>query len=237
MQIQVRKLEDQNDQTHENNFHFQFSISHNNTKACASCNRVALVWEMASNLKLDISCPVCSEIYKEPVILSCSHSFCEASLQQFWESKQLSECPVCKKRSSKDSFLPNQALKTICESLSGTFIQEKEGTHIVRKEPSRKLECCDSEHPLCLDSKETAAAFDSRKAPLWSKDYLRSTLHSHTVASLCVLIMSPLLQAHADRPDEFTKPRSSFTESVGLRETEINFKLLAMFSISWLTLS
>lgn len=130
--------------------------SHNKTETCI-CATASSVLEMASTLKLGISCPLCSEIYKDPVILSCSHSFCKACLQNFWLSKQPSECPVCK-RSSTDSFFSNQALKTICESLSGTFLEE----------PNRKLECHDDEHPVCQDLKETAASFDSKVRRVYS---------------------------------------------------------------------
>uniref|UniRef100_A0A673KKY9 RING-type domain-containing protein n=1 Tax=Sinocyclocheilus rhinocerous TaxID=307959 RepID=A0A673KKY9_9TELE len=47
------------------------------------------------------SCPVCHEIFKSPVVLSCSHSVCKVCLQQFWRTRKTQECPVCR-RSSKD---------------------------------------------------------------------------------------------------------------------------------------
>uniref|UniRef100_A0A671K863 RING-type domain-containing protein n=1 Tax=Sinocyclocheilus anshuiensis TaxID=1608454 RepID=A0A671K863_9TELE len=57
---------------------------------------------MASLSEDDFSCPVCQEIFKNPVVLSCSHSFCKGCLQQFWRTKKTQECPVCRRRSSRD---------------------------------------------------------------------------------------------------------------------------------------
>uniref|UniRef100_A0AAY4BGC5 Tripartite motif-containing protein 35-like n=1 Tax=Denticeps clupeoides TaxID=299321 RepID=A0AAY4BGC5_9TELE len=70
----------------------------------------------------DLSCPVCYEIFKDPLIMSCSHSVCKVCLQKFWESKESRECPVCRRRSSKEPP-PNLALKNLCESFSVEKIQ------------------------------------------------------------------------------------------------------------------
>ncbi|XP_016115761.1 tripartite motif-containing protein 35-like [Sinocyclocheilus grahami] len=64
----------------------------------------------------ELSCPVCCEIFKTPVLLSCSHSFCKECLQQFWTTKETQECPVCRRRSSKDNPPVNLVLKNLCES-------------------------------------------------------------------------------------------------------------------------
>ncbi|ROI48965.1 Nuclear factor 7, ovary [Anabarilius grahami] len=69
----------------------------------------------------ELSCPVCCEIFKSPVLLSCSHSFCEECLQQFWRTTKTQECPVCKRRSSKDHPPYNLVLKNMCES----FLKER----------------------------------------------------------------------------------------------------------------
>ncbi|XP_036412965.1 zinc-binding protein A33-like [Colossoma macropomum] len=72
-------------------------------------------------LEQDLSCPVCFEIFNDPVILSCSHSFCRTCLQQSWEEKIERECPVCRCRSSEDHLPTNLALRSACES----FLQQK----------------------------------------------------------------------------------------------------------------
>ncbi|KAJ4943557.1 hypothetical protein JOQ06_006057 [Pogonophryne albipinna] len=48
---------------------------------------------MASRLEEDLCCSVCHDIFKDPVVLSCSHSFCRACLQSWWTEK-VTECPL-----------------------------------------------------------------------------------------------------------------------------------------------
>ncbi|XP_062390858.1 zinc-binding protein A33-like [Sardina pilchardus] len=64
----------------------------------------------------DLCCPVCCEIFKNPVILTCTHSFCKACLKQFWETKGSRECPVCRRKSSRLEPPFNLHLKNLCES-------------------------------------------------------------------------------------------------------------------------
>lgn len=64
----------------------------------------------------DLSCPVCCEVFKDPVLLPCSHSFCKSCLERFWESAVSCSCPVCRRRASKKSPLSNLALKNLCEA-------------------------------------------------------------------------------------------------------------------------
>uniref|UniRef100_A0A673JC88 RING-type E3 ubiquitin transferase n=1 Tax=Sinocyclocheilus rhinocerous TaxID=307959 RepID=A0A673JC88_9TELE len=69
---------------------------------------------MASLSEEELSCPVCHEIFKAPVLLSCSHSVCKECLQQFWRTKKTQECPVCRRRSSKE----NPPLYLRCDGVS-----------------------------------------------------------------------------------------------------------------------
>ncbi|XP_042565474.1 nuclear factor 7, brain-like [Clupea harengus] len=107
---------------------------------------------MASKLEEDLSCPVCTDIFKDPVILSCSHSFCKVCLQQFWETKGSRECPVCR-RSSKDEPPTNLALKNLCE----TFSQEKgqRGPLCSLHGDKLKLFCHDDQQLVCYSCRDS----------------------------------------------------------------------------------
>ena len=69
-----------------------------------------------SSLNDHLSCSVCCDIFEDPVILSCSHSFCKGCLQSWWTKKQEQQCPLCKRRSSKTEPLRNIALKNLSEA-------------------------------------------------------------------------------------------------------------------------
>ncbi|KAG1936408.1 E3 ubiquitin-protein ligase TRIM39-like [Pimephales promelas] len=101
----------------------------------------------------ELSCPVCCDIFKAPVVLSCSHSVCKECLQQFWRTKKTQECPVCRRRSSKDKPPLNLALKNLCES----FLTERNETCSSGSEEicslhceKLKLFCLEDKQPVCL---------------------------------------------------------------------------------------
>ncbi|XP_007547483.1 nuclear factor 7, brain-like [Poecilia formosa] len=57
---------------------------------------------MAENIERFLRCHLCSEIFRDPVSLSCNHSFCSSCLQKCWEQTGNKNCPICERRSSKD---------------------------------------------------------------------------------------------------------------------------------------
>ncbi|XP_030642404.1 tripartite motif-containing protein 35-like [Chanos chanos] len=101
----------------------------------------------------DFTCPVCCDIFRDPVVLSCSHSVCKVCIQQFWEKQDSKNCPVCRTTSSKEFPPPNLALKNLCE----TFLQERsQGTSAESEElcsqhrEKLKLFCVDDKQLVCL---------------------------------------------------------------------------------------
>ncbi|XP_030639311.1 E3 ubiquitin-protein ligase TRIM39-like [Chanos chanos] len=100
----------------------------------------------------NFSCPVCCDIYRDPVVLSCSHSVCKDCLQKFWEAKGTRECPVCRRRSSKDYAPPNLALKNLCEAfVQGKIQGPSSGSEELCSLHSEKLKlfCLEDKQPVC----------------------------------------------------------------------------------------
>jgi len=47
----------------------------------------------------ELKCPVCFELYKEPITLTCGHSFCRVCIETSWESREEGTgcvCPNCR---------------------------------------------------------------------------------------------------------------------------------------------
>ncbi|XP_030639472.1 E3 ubiquitin-protein ligase TRIM39-like [Chanos chanos] len=118
---------------------------------------------MASNSSFmgeDLICPVCRDVFRDPVLLSCSHSLCDVCLKRFWEIKGFQDCPVCRRRSSKSDPPKNLALKNLCE----TFLQVRSyGDPSMSEElcslhsERLKLFCLVEKQPVCVvcrDSKK-----------------------------------------------------------------------------------
>ena len=108
---------------------------------------------MDSQSEADLSCPVCHDIFKDPVVLTCSHSFCRDCLQRWWTQKQVKECPVCKERPLVSDPPRNLALKNLCES----FVLKRDQRASAESEPrcslhgeKLKLFCLDHQQPVCL---------------------------------------------------------------------------------------
>ncbi|KAL7859094.1 hypothetical protein SRHO_G00142410 [Serrasalmus rhombeus] len=101
----------------------------------------------------DFSCPVCCDIFRDPVLLSCSHSVCKTCLQKFWETKGSRECPVCRRRSSKEYPPCNLVLKNLCEAFLESRSQRSsagsEGLCVLHNE-KLKLFCLDDQQPVCV---------------------------------------------------------------------------------------
>ncbi|XP_060731923.1 E3 ubiquitin-protein ligase TRIM35-like [Tachysurus vachellii] len=117
----------------------------------------------------DFSCSVCCEIFKDPVVLHCSHSVCKVCLQQFWETKGSRECPVCRTKSSMSDPPISLALKNLCE----TFLQERSqrsssGSETACSLHSEKLKlfCLDDQQLVCLVCRDSRKHTNHKFCPI-----------------------------------------------------------------------
>uniref|UniRef100_A0A8C9VYP7 Tripartite motif-containing protein 35-like n=1 Tax=Scleropages formosus TaxID=113540 RepID=A0A8C9VYP7_SCLFO len=138
-----------------------------------------------SVLEEELSCPVCCDIYRDPVLLKCSHSFCKDCLKKYWEEKSSRECPVCRRKSSMDHPPLNLALKNTCEA----FLQETSqgaaaGSEVLCHLHKEKLKlfCLDDQAPVCLVCQTSETHENHKLRPVQEagkkyKEELRTTLN------------------------------------------------------------
>ncbi|XP_038558600.1 zinc-binding protein A33-like [Micropterus salmoides] len=96
---------------------------------------------MADKTALDesyLNCHVCSETSRDPVSLSCNHSFCSSCLQKFWEQAENKNCPICKRKYSNNYV--NFALKKLDDSFAE---RQNNGSPETEKEKQKEEVFCD----------------------------------------------------------------------------------------------
>ncbi|XP_036000028.1 nuclear factor 7, brain-like [Fundulus heteroclitus] len=84
-----------------------------------------------------LNCHVCSETFRDPVSLSCNHSFCSSCLQKFWEKAGNKNCPICKRSSKKNPSI-NFSLKELADSFSK---RQNEASSEMENKKEKKVVC------------------------------------------------------------------------------------------------
>ncbi|XP_041068466.1 zinc-binding protein A33-like isoform X2 [Carcharodon carcharias] len=101
-------------------------------------------------MEADLSCAVCQDLYKSPVLIDCDHSFCRSCITQYWEKADTTSCPVCRKETSSGALRPNYTLSSIVE----TFIKSDQGDKIQQEcslhKEKLKVFCKTDNQPICL---------------------------------------------------------------------------------------
>uniref|UniRef100_A0A8C6SSJ2 Uncharacterized protein n=1 Tax=Neogobius melanostomus TaxID=47308 RepID=A0A8C6SSJ2_9GOBI len=124
---------------------------------------------MASRLEQDLTCSICCELFRDPVVLICSHSFCKVCLENWWKDKPQKTCPFCKRRSTKE----NPPLSLSLRNLVETFTEERKQTSPSPAQPecslhSEKLRlfCEDHQDLICLVCRDSRTHKDHSFRPI-----------------------------------------------------------------------
>ncbi|XP_072818627.1 E3 ubiquitin-protein ligase TRIM69 isoform X2 [Vicugna pacos] len=70
------------------------------------------------DITTELHCPLCNDWFRDPLMLSCGHNFCQACIQNFW--KQQAEetfCPECKMLCQYSSCTFNLVLEKLVEKI------------------------------------------------------------------------------------------------------------------------
>ncbi|XP_045884648.1 nuclear factor 7, brain-like [Micropterus dolomieu] len=185
---------------------------------------------MASRLAEELSCPVCHEVFRDPVVLSCSHSFCKVCLDDYRREKQALECPVCKKRSSRLKLTCNLVLKNLCEA----FLQERDqrASEALCSLHSEKLKlfCLDHLQPVCHICRDSEKHSNHRFRPIdeaarQHKKELQETLEPLKEKLKEKLKVCEQVKEEFDQTAEHMKVQARHTE----RQIKEQFKKLHQF--------
>ncbi|XP_041639551.1 zinc-binding protein A33-like [Cheilinus undulatus] len=184
---------------------------------------------MFSQSEQDLTCAVCQDIFKDPVVLSCRHSFCKECLQNWWGQKQRHECPLCKKVAWTSDPPHNLALKNLCDA----FLLERDpqassgfkdicSLHFERV----KLFCEDDQQPVCLVCRDSNMHNNHKFRPIdeAAQDH-REELHGSLAPLTEKLKLFVTVRGHYDQTADHIKVWAQNTES----QIKQQFKKLRQF--------
>ncbi|KAL7871016.1 hypothetical protein SRHO_G00085130 [Serrasalmus rhombeus] len=106
----------------------------------------------------DFSCPLCCEIFRDPILLACSHSMCKGCVRNFWDQRGALECPICRTVSSNSEPPTNIVLRNMCEAVlkekNRRFSVEMEGLCSLHLE-ALTIFCSMEQRPVCTKCKDS----------------------------------------------------------------------------------
>ncbi|XP_062395885.1 E3 ubiquitin-protein ligase TRIM35-like isoform X2 [Sardina pilchardus] len=129
------------------------------------------------SLEEDLSCSVCCDVFQEPVLLGCGHSFCRKCLSRHWSSSPGRRCPVCRRPSPQEPVL-NISLRSTCESfLKHQRAAKKAQMRRIKKREQKKGE----KDKLCPEHGRKLVFFCQREGELVCCQWKNSGHRGHRV--------------------------------------------------------
>ncbi|XP_043942027.1 zinc-binding protein A33-like [Protopterus annectens] len=152
--------------------------------------------EQTEELDEDLVCPVCLDLFNNPVMLECGHNFCNSCISTVWASEKGCCCPECREEFPTRKYTVNRLLAKIvakaqkqqdktmgktCPKQKPEHIQKR--TQCLEHEEKLKLFCQEDGQLICVicmvSSKHTGHSFLTLKDAVSKyKENLRSTLDS-----------------------------------------------------------
>nr|XP_033783708.1 zinc-binding protein A33-like isoform X2 [Geotrypetes seraphini] len=98
------------------------------------------------NLKDELTCSICCELFREPVMLECMHHFCKACILRFWQGYQkVASCPQCRREHPSRTFRTSYLVARVVERVRQCNTEQQ------RKKLQKQLEDALRSHHLKLE--------------------------------------------------------------------------------------
>ncbi|XP_038276396.1 E3 ubiquitin-protein ligase TRIM69 [Dermochelys coriacea] len=76
----------------------------------------------AEDFTKELTCPLCMEWFKEPVILPCGHNFCRPCIEEIWGRAEVCLCSECQAQSLDRQYIGNIVLGKLVEKIKGFHV-------------------------------------------------------------------------------------------------------------------
>ncbi|XP_076603592.1 E3 ubiquitin-protein ligase TRIM35-like [Chaetodon auriga] len=177
---------------------------------------MAFRWSAASG---ELSCPVCQDTFKDPVLLNCSHSFCQACVRKWWRTKRTRECPVCKTVSSTKSPPRNLVLKNLCEAF---LLEVESGVVCPLHTEKLKLYCEDHRTPVCVVCRDSTSHRNHTFTPVnEAAEFHRNGLQEHLTPLRAKVKLFREVKATWEKTEGEIKNQSQRTEETIREEFDV----------------
>ncbi|XP_052006015.1 zinc-binding protein A33-like isoform X2 [Xyrauchen texanus] len=94
------------------------------------------------SLREDLTCAICFELFKDPVMLGCMHHFCKRCISSYWKTvRSPVSCPQCRQEFPNKRFQTNYLVACLVEKVRASATSES--VNFVKKQLKDNLE---SEH-------------------------------------------------------------------------------------------
>ncbi|XP_068129854.1 E3 ubiquitin/ISG15 ligase TRIM25-like [Hyperolius riggenbachi] len=179
----------------------------------------------AADLRKELDCSICLNVYTDPVMLKCGHNFCQVCIDRVLDSQEASgrySCPECREESrERPALYRNIGFRNILKNFLSTEPEQEEGkvfcTHCVDSPVLAVKSCllceaslCDKhlrvhskspEHVLC----DPTSSLESRKCPIHKKTL---EYYCHLDAA-CICLACRLDGAHRGHQVEMLEEASN----------------------------
>ncbi|KAM3868763.1 E3 ubiquitin-protein ligase TRIM47 [Diretmus argenteus] len=130
------------------------------------------------DLKKELTCAICLDFFKDPVILKCGHSFCRYCICMHWDENGGDyngyQCPQCRTVFNKKSFTKNYLVQNLvaklddleCLSCTAPSKPVKVEGKCDQHGEELKLYCQTDNKPICVVCRESRAHRHHEVAPI-----------------------------------------------------------------------
>uniref|UniRef100_H3AFR0 Tripartite motif containing 35 n=1 Tax=Latimeria chalumnae TaxID=7897 RepID=H3AFR0_LATCH len=103
-------------------------------------------------LEDEMTCPICQELFKDPVTLRCGHTFCRECVCEYWKGNAIPACLICRADSAISDLITNYTLRNIVDTYKKVGKKPKEESESVCSQHKKVLElyCLEDQEAICL---------------------------------------------------------------------------------------
>ncbi|XP_075769709.1 E3 ubiquitin-protein ligase TRIM21-like [Pelodiscus sinensis] len=110
------------------------------------------------SIKEEVTCPICLELFRDPVTSECGHSFCRECIARLCQGDREVACPQCKEKLKQGNLRPNRELRNIVQLVKSKPMEDPSGGNLCeRHRQPLQLYCTEDQTPICLVCRESRA--------------------------------------------------------------------------------